>query len=149
ERAIEGLRRQQFEIVANEARIRNEISSRGELIQRLVMQIERLEREASEVQELIERIGEQLTAARNEHTEYQAGMTQLRSRLAETEKECARLKSLHAESVLIAAAAKNTQNAIRNRLHTIGELAVSRAYSSESVQQFFNYVRGSGWTPLG
>src|SRR5439155_15691189 len=32
---------------------------------------------------------------------------------------------------------------------TIGELAVQRAYSSESVQQFFNAVRGLEWSPLG
>jgi chromosome segregation protein len=149
ELSIEGLRRQQIEMVANEARFRNEITSRGELIQRLAMQIERLEREASEVQELKERIGQQLTAARNEHLEHQSGMSQLRSRLGETEEECSRLKSLHAESVLTTAAAKSNLDAIRNRLKTIGDLAVSRAYSTESVQQFFNHVRGSGWQPLG
>ncbi len=149
EQAIEQLRRQQFEMVANEARFRNEIASRGELIQRLVMQIERLEREASEVHELIERIGQQLTAARDEHLEHQSGMSQLRSRLTETDQECVRLKNLHVESVLTTAAAKSNQDAIRNRLQTIGDLAVSRAYSTESVQQFFNHVRGSNWQPLG
>ena len=149
EKSIEGLRRQQIEMVANEARFRNEITSRGELIQRLAMQIERLEREASEVQELKERIGQQLTAAQDEHLEHQSGMSQLRSRLSETEEECSRLKNLHAESVLTTAAAKSNLEAIRNRLKTIGDLAVSRAYSTESVQQFFNHVRGSGWQPLG
>lgn len=149
ERAIEELRRQQFELVANEARFRNEITSRGELIQRLAMQVERLEREASEVLELTERIGQQLTAARDEHIEHTAGMSQLRTRLAETEQECVGLKNLHVESVLTTAAAKSNQDAIRNRLQTIGELAVSRAYSTESVQQFFNHVRGSDWAPLG
>lgn len=149
ERAMEALRHRQFEIVASEARFRNEITSRGELIQRLAMQIERLEREASEVLELTERIGQQLTAARDEHIEHTAGMAQLRSRLAETEQECADLKNLHAESVLTTAAAKNNQDAIRNRLQTIGELAVSRAYSTESVQQFFNHVRSTDWAPMG
>ena len=149
EQFIEQLRRQQIELVAEEARIRNEITSRGELIQRLSMQIERLEREASEVHELIERIGQQLTAARDEHLEHQSGMSQLRTRLAETEQECIRLKNLHVESVLTTAAAKSNQDAIRNRLQTIGDLAISRAYSTESVQQFFNHVRGSGWQPLG
>jgi chromosome segregation protein len=100
EQAIEQLRRQQIEMAANEARFRNEITSRGELIQRLAMQIERLDREASEVHELIERIGQQLTAARDEHLEHQSGMSQLRSRLTETEQECVRLKNLHVESVL-------------------------------------------------
>ena len=149
ELSIEQLRRQQIELVATEARFRNEITSRGELIQRLVMQIERLEREASEVHELIERIGQQLTAARDEHLEHQSGMSQLRVRLTETEQECVRLKNLHAESVLTTAAAKSNQHAIRNRLQTIGDLAISRAYSTESVQQFFNHVRGSDWQPLG
>ena len=149
EQTIAQLRQQQFEIVADEARFRNEITSRGELIQRLVMQIERLEREASEVSELTERIGQQLNAARGEHVEFQSGMNHLRSRLEETEQECVRLKKLHVESVLTTAAAKSSQDAIRNRLQTIGDLAVSRAYSTESVQQFFNHVRGSSWTPLG
>ena len=111
ERSIEQLRRQQFEIVATEARFRNEITSRGEMIQRLSMQIERLEREASEVHELIERIGQQLTAARDEHLEHQSGMSQLRTRLTETEQECVRLKNLHVESVLTTAAAKSNQDA--------------------------------------
>jgi chromosome segregation protein len=149
EQSIEQLRRQQIEMVATEARFRNEITSRGELIQRLAMQIERLEREASEVHELIERIGQQLTAARDEHLEHQSGMSQLRSRLTDTEQECVRLKNLHVEAVLTTAAAKSNQDAIRNRLQTIGDLAISRAYSTESVQQFFNHVRGSNWQPLG
>jgi chromosome segregation protein len=149
EHSIEQLRRQQMELVAAEARCRNEITSRGELIQRLIMQIERLEREATEVHELIERIRQQLTAAQDEHLEHQSGMSQLRTRLAETEQECIRLKNLHVESVLTTAAAKSNQDAIRNRLQTIGDLAISRAYSTESVQQFFNHVRGSGWQPLG
>jgi chromosome segregation protein len=31
----------------------------------------------------------------------------------------------------------------------MGDLAVSRAYTTEAVQQFFNHVRGSGWEPMG
>jgi chromosome segregation protein len=76
-------------------------------------------------------------------------MSQLRSRLTDTEQECVRLKNLHVEAVLTTAAAKSNQDAIRNRLQTIGDLAISRAYSTESVQQFFNHVRGSNWQPLG
>src|SRR5207237_6611029 len=45
--------------------------------------------------------------------------------------------------------AKVQEESIRNRLLTIGELAVQRAYSTESVQQFFNAVRGMDWAPLG
>src|SRR4029078_4115712 len=41
------LRLQQFEVVAREARYRNEIISRNELIQRLLSQIQRLEDEAT------------------------------------------------------------------------------------------------------
>ena len=48
-----------------------------------------------------------------------------------------------------AAEAKNHEDSIRHRLQTIGELAVQRAYSTESVQQFFNAVRGLDWEPLG
>jgi chromosome segregation protein len=76
-------------------------------------------------------------------------MSQLRARFAETEQECVRLKDLHEESVRTAAAAKSQHVAIRHRLQTIGDLALSRAYSTESVQQFFNHVRGLGWAPLG
>ncbi len=45
--------------------------------------------------------------------------------------------------------AKAEEESIRHRLKTIGELAVQRAYSTESVQQFFNAIRGSDWAPLG
>src|SRR4029453_2258722 len=41
------------------------------------------------------------------------------------------------------------EESIGHRLQTIGHLAVQRAYSSQSVQQFFNAVRGSDWAPLG
>src|SRR5207249_9647348 len=44
ERAVERLRQQQFETVGREARLRNEVSSRGEISRRLTLQIERLER---------------------------------------------------------------------------------------------------------
>src|SRR6185436_14440205 len=48
EMAIDQLRRQQFEIVGNEARIGNEIGTRREMIRRCLAQIERLENDASE-----------------------------------------------------------------------------------------------------
>jgi chromosome segregation protein len=149
EGVIAQLRLSQFEMVAREARFRNEINSRNELIQRLLTQILRLETEASDVHEQIERIGQQLNSARDEHVEHQAGMNQLRSQFAETDTECTRLRNLHVESVLATAAAKSNHEAIRNRLQTMGDLAVSRAYTTEAVQQFFNHVRGSGWEPLG
>ena len=149
ERAIAGLRRQQFEVVGSEARIGNEIASRRELIQRLMSQIERLEREVSEALDAASAVQAQLESARNEHSDYEVGMKRLRSELSATEAECSGLRERHAESVKAAAEWKSRRDGIQNRLQTIGDLAIRRAYSTESVQQFFNYVRGREWEPLG
>ena len=149
ERAIAELRRQQFEVVGNEARIGNEIGSRREMIQRLLAQIERLEQEAAEAFAAASTIEQDLVAARNQHSGYESGMAQLRLQLTETEAECTRLREEHDAAVKAVAAAKSTYDALQNRLQTIGDLAVRRAYSTESVQQFFNYVRGHDWEPLG
>lgn len=149
DRAVDDLRRQQFEIVGNEARIGNEIHSRRDMIQRLAAQIERLEREAAEVLVEAARIEEQLRAARNEHSGYESGMTRLSAELAETEAECGRLREEDAAAVQAVAAAKGNRESLQNRLETIGDLAVRRAYSTESVQQFFNYVQGHNWEQLG
>src|SRR5437867_1614997 len=149
EQAIEQRRGRQFEMVGNEARIRNEISSRQDMILRLSVQIERLNREAAEARDLASRIEGELAEARGQHSGHQTAMSQLRTQLAETELECVRLKTEHGEAVKAAAAAKANEEGTRNRLQTIGDLAVRRAYSTESVQQFFNHVRGSDWEPLG
>src|SRR5262249_18772668 len=118
-------------------------------VQRLSAQILRLEAEASDARTAASRIESELAAARGEHLDQQAAMNQLKARLEETERECIRLKAEHAEAVKAASAARTAQEAISHRLETIGELAVRRAYSTESVQQFFNHVRGSDWEPLG
>ncbi len=76
-------------------------------------------------------------------------MTRLRSELSAAEAECASLREQHSEGVKAAAECKSKRDGIQNRLQTIGDLAVRRAYSTESVQQFFNYVRGRDWEPLG
>ena len=149
ERAIADLRRQQFEVVGNEARIGNEIASRREMIQRLMSQIERLEREAAEAVDAATAVQAQLESARNEHSGYEVGMKRLRSELSATEAECSSLRERHAESVKAVAEWKSRRDGIQNRLQTIGDLAIRRAYSTESVQQFFNYVRGRDWEPLG
>jgi chromosome segregation protein len=149
ERAIADLRRQQFEVVGNEARIGNEIASRREMIQRLSSQLERLEREVAEALESASQVQLQLESARNEHFGYEVGMRRLRSELSATEAECASLRERHAQSVKAVAEWKSRRDGIQNRLQTIGDLAVRRAYSTESVQQFFNYVRGRDWEPLG
>ena len=149
ERAIGDLRRQQFEVIGNEARIGNEITSRKEMVQRLLSQIDRLEREAAEVLDGASRINEQLISARNEHAGYEEGMTRLRSELSAAETECASLREQHSEGVKAVAEWKSRRDGLQNRLQTIGDLAIRRAYSTESVQQFFNYVRGRDWEPLG
>src|SRR5262249_44843119 len=66
-----------------------------------------------------------------------------------TESALTTYKKEHSDAVAAAAAAKAAEEAIRQRLKTIGELAVQRAYSTESVQQFFNHVRTQNWSPLG
>ena len=149
ERAIGDLRRQQFEIVGNEARISNEIISRTELIQRLLTQADRLERERAETLEGAAGIERELDAARGEHSGFEAGMTRLRSELSTAESESVRLRGEHDDAVKAAAESKSRRDGIQNRLQTIGDLAVRRAYSTESVQQFFNYVRGGELEPLG
>ena len=149
ERAIGEQRKRQFDAVGNEARIRNEIISRQDMIQRISAQSQRLEREAGEARDAGAHIQEQLTAAREEHSVRETGMTHLKRRLAEAEQTLVGLKAEHAAGIKAAAEAKSREEAIRHRLNTIGELAVRRAYSTESVQQFFNYVRQSDREPLG
>lgn len=149
ESAIDQLRRKQFEMVGEEARIRNEIGSRQEMIERISAQIGRLEREAAEAHELASAIQLQLDEAKTQLSGRQAGMSQVKAQLAQTEEQCARIKNDHAEAVKALAAAKSAEDAIRNRLHAIGELSTRRAYSTESIQQFFNHVRSLDWSPLG
>src|SRR5207244_12664249 len=91
----------------------------------------------------------QLNNARDEYAGQETGFGQLKTRLAEAEETHSRYKVDHASAVKAAAEAKTHEEGIRNRLQTIGDLAVQRAYSSESVQQFFNAVRGMDWSPLG
>jgi chromosome segregation protein len=149
ERSIERLRQQQFENVGREAKLRNEVSSRRETISRISSQIERLDREEADARELASALEQQLDAARGDYSGQQAGFSQLKTELAEAEETHSRNKVDHANAVKMAAEAKVQEESIRNRLQTIGELAVQRAYSTESVQQFFNAVRALDWAPLG
>jgi chromosome segregation protein len=149
ERAIEVLRQQQFETVGREARLRNEAGSRRETVTRISAQIERLQREEAEAREQAAALELQLNAAREQYAEQQAGSGELKTQLQLAEESYSRNRQDHANSVKAAAAAKTHEESIRHRLQTIGDLAVQRAYSTESVQQFFNAVRGLDWTPLG
>jgi chromosome segregation protein len=149
EQTIEQLRQLQFEAVGREARIRNEILSRRETIGRIGAQAERLEREEGEAGAQAAEFSAQLNAAREEHSGRQVGFGQLKNRLHEAEETHSRYKREHSDAVKAAAEAKAQEENIRHRLQTIGELAVQRAYSTESVQQFFNHVRGLDWAPLG
>ena len=149
ERVIEHLRQQQFETVGREARLRNEVSSRKETIARVSAQIERLEREEAGAAAETSALDQQLNAARDEYAGQQTGYGELKSHLALAEETYSHYKSDHGNAVKAAAEAKAQEEGIRNRLQTIGELAVQRAYSTESVQQFFNAVRGQDWAPLG
>ncbi len=149
ERAVEQLRQQQFETVGREARLRNEVSSRNEINRRLTVQIERLEQEQSEAREQASVLERQLNAAREEYAGQQTGFGALQADLREAEETHSRYKVEHANAMTAAAEAKTREESIRNRLQTIGELAIHRAYSTESVQQFFNAVRAQDWAPLG
>jgi len=149
EQMIQRLRQQQFEAVGREARIKNEISSRRETIGRIAAQAERLGREETEARAQTAELSAQLGAAREEHSGRQVGFGQLKNRLHEAEETHSGYKREHSDAVKAAAEAKAQEESIRHRLQTIGELAVQRAYSTESVQQFFNHVRGLEWAPLG
>ena len=149
ERAIEQLRQQQFETVGREARLHNEVSSRNEISRRLTVQMERLEREQGEAREQTSVLEQQLNAAREEYAGQQTGFGALQANLKQAEETFCRYKVEHTNAVAAAAEAKTHEESIRNRLQTIGELAVQRAYSTESVQQFFNAARGQDWAPLG
>jgi chromosome segregation protein len=149
ERTIGVLRQRQFETVGREAKLRNEVGSRRDTIMRVSGQIERLEREESEAREQSAILEQQLNTAREEYSGQQAGFSELKTRLQSAEESYSRNRLDHAAAVKAAAEAKGQEESIRHRLNTIGELAVQRAYSTESVQQFFNAVRGSEWAPLG
>ena len=149
ERAIEQLREQQFEAVGREAKLRNEVGSRTETITRILAQSERLQREEGEARQETSALEHQLDTAREEYAGQQTGFGELKTRLAQAEEWYSRSRIDHASALKAAAEAKTHEESIRHRLQTIGELAVQRAYSTESVQQFFNAVRGLDWTPLG
>jgi chromosome segregation protein len=149
ERAIAALRQQLFETIGREAKIRNELLSRKETIARVSAQIERLEKEEAQAKDQAAGLEQQLNAARDEYASQQTGFGLLKSQLAQAEQEYSRNKLDHASALKRAAEAKTYEESIRHRLQTIGELAVQRAYSTESVQQFFNAVRGLDWSPMG
>jgi chromosome segregation protein len=149
EKSIELLRHQQFENIGREAKLRNEVFSRKETIIRITSQIERLVREEAEARDQAGALQQLLDAARDEYSGQQTGFSQLKTQLAQAEETHSRNKLGHASAIKAAAEARVHEESIRNRLQTIGELAVQRAYSTESVQQFFNAVRGLDWAPLG
>ena len=144
------LRQQQFEIVGREARIRNEVISRREIATRISAQIERLEREEAEARSQTSTLEQQLTAARERIRPVSRRVLPAENPSAGSRRIVIRATKLdHADAVKAAAEAKTQEESIRHRLQTIGELAVQRAYSTESVQQFFNAIRGPDWAPLG
>jgi chromosome segregation protein len=149
ERAVDGLRKRQFEAVGLEARIRNEIAGREEMMRRLDAETARLEREAQEARLAATRLEEALAELEAERVGHESGMSALKSRLSETERNVQSLKSEHAEAVKAAAAARSAEEALRNRLNTMGELAVRRAYSTEAAQRFFEHVRKLDWSGVG
>jgi chromosome segregation protein len=149
ERAMAALRDKQFEIVGLEARLRNEIASREEMVRRLAMQVERMEREEQEASTATRELEGQLHNAREDHSGQRAEFVQLKNDLETADEQFSRNKAAHAEAAQALADARAREESVRHRLQTIGELAVQRAYSTESVQQFFSHVRSLDWAPLG
>src|SRR5215831_2628679 len=149
ERNIDALRHRQFEAVGREARLRNEVVSRKETATRISAQIERLEVEEADARTQAGILEQQVSEAQNQYAGQQSGFVHLKTRLQQAEESYAQNKLDHARAVKVAAEAKAQEESIRHRLQTIEELAVQRAYSTESVQQFFNAIRGSDWAPLG
>jgi chromosome segregation protein len=149
ERAIEELRKRQFDAVGAEARINNEIAGREEMTRRLDAESARLEREAGEARRAALQTEELLAQLGAERASHETAMNALKSRLAETERNLEVLKDEHAGAVRAAAAAKSREEALRNRLNTMGELAVRRAYSTEAAQRFFEHVRKLDWSGIG
>src|SRR5262249_43803494 len=138
-----------FETVGREARLRNELLSRNESISRIDAQIDRLQREETEAREHAEVLEQQLTAARDEYAGQQAGFGLLKFQSAEAEEAFAKNRLDQGNAGNPAAERKTNEKSTLHRLQTIGELAVQRAYSTASVQQFFNAVRDKDWAPLG
>ena len=130
--------------------VRNEISSRKETITRVTCQIDRLQREEAEARAQTAALEHQLTAARDEYSGQQAGFGRTaRPALQEAEQASRPGKTDHATAVKAAAEAKATRGKHPASAADDRRLAVQRAYSTESVQQFFNHVRGLDWEPLG
>lgn len=149
EAAIEGLRNQRFSIVGQEAQIRNELSSRAEMIQRLEAQSDRIEAEEKQARVAAEDCRTRLRAAELEQSSRQSEVRRLSDERQRAEREYDSLKLQLAEAQKAASEARSSEEGVRNRLETIRELSLDRAYGTESVQQFFSHVWDESWAPLG
>ena len=149
EAAIEGLRNQRFTIVGQEAQIRNELSSRAEMMQRLDAQSHRVEAEERQALSAAEGCQSRLRTVELQQSSRQSEIRQLIDERQSAEREYDSLKLQLAEAQQAASEARSSEDGIRHRLETIRELSLHRAYGTESVQQFFNHVRAESWAPLG
>ena len=149
EAAIEGLRNQRFSTVGKEAQIRNELSSRAEMIERLDAQSHRVEAEERQARSAAEGCRSRLRTVELEQSSRQSEIRQLIDERQSAEREYDSLKLQLAEAQQAAFEARSSVDGIRHRLETIRELSLHRAYGTESVQQFFSHVRDESWAPLG
>ncbi len=149
EAAIEGLRNQRFSIVGQEAQIRNELSSRAEMIQRLEAQSDRIEAEEKQARDAAEDCRTRLRTAELEQSSRQSEVRRLIDERHRAEREYDSLKLQLAEAQQAASEARSSEEGVCNRLETIRELSLDRAYGTESVQQFFSHVWDESWAPLG
>ena len=158
EAAIEDLRNQRFSVVGQEAQIRNELSSRAEMIQRIEAQSDRVEAEERKSRSAAESCRSRLRTVELDQSSRQSQIRELGDERQSAEREYDSLKLQLAEAQHAASEARSREEGIRHRLEAIRELSLDRAYGSESVQQFFKHARqesssGGSWTicraPLG
>src|SRR5262249_55774819 len=120
-----------------------------ETISRISAQIERLAREETEGRDQVTTLEEQLIGARGEYAGRQSGFGVLRVQLVDAADAGFRNKEEHGNAVKRPTEPRTHEEIHHHRLQTIGEPAAQRAYTTESVQQFFNADPGHGCRPLG
>ena len=149
ESAIESLRTGRFDIVGQEAQIRNELSSRREMLERLDAQLSLIEAEQDQAGQESERCRSRLGEAEREQSSRQSEVRRLIDEREGVAREYGELKLEVERAQAVVTEARSLEDGIRHRLETIRELSIHRAYGTESIQQFFANVRDESWAPLG
>src|SRR5690606_29163791 len=128
EEAIDQLRNRRFDVIGQEARIRNDLAGKEDLAVRLERQAERLRSEEADALLAAEGGRVKLESAGIEQRAKQARLGRMADRIEGLEAELSGLKARQAEAQQELAAARSQEEGIRHRLETIRELSVERAY---------------------